>query len=89
MQITIDIPDAITHRMSEQWHTLPRKALKALVAEAYKAEIISHAKVGRILQIPSRYEVDGFLKQSGAYLHYDVSDFEQDLLMMQGIGNEE
>jgi hypothetical protein len=89
MQITIDIPDAIAHRMSEQWHTLPRKALETLVAEAYKAEIISHAEVGRILQIPTRYEIDGFLKQSGAYLHYDLSDFEQDLLTMQSIENEE
>jgi predicted HTH domain antitoxin len=85
MQITIDIPDVIAHRMTEQWHMLPRKALETLVAEAYKAEIITHAEVGRILQIPSRYEVDGFLKQSGVYLHYDVSDFEQDLLTMQSI----
>jgi Uncharacterised protein family (UPF0175) len=89
MQITIDIPDAITHRMSEQWHTLPRKALETLVAEVYKAEIISHAEVGRILQIPTRYEIDGFLKQLGAYLHHDVSDFEQYLLTMQSIENEE
>ncbi len=89
MQITIDIPDAIAHRMTEQWHMLPRKALETLVVEAYKAEIITHAEVGRMLQIPSRYEVDGFLKQSGAYLHYDASDFEQDLLTMQRVENEE
>jgi predicted HTH domain antitoxin len=88
MQITIEIPDAIAQRMTQRWEALPRKVLETLVAEAYKAEIISHAEVGRILQIPSRYEVDGFLKQAGAYLHYDVSDFEQDLLTMQRLEGE-
>jgi hypothetical protein len=89
MQITIEIPDTIAQRMTQRWEALPRKVLEALVAEAYKAEIVTHAEVGRILQLSSRYEVDGFLKQSGAYLHYDLSDFEQDLLTMQRIENEE
>jgi hypothetical protein len=89
MQITIEIPDAIAQRMTQRWEVLPRKVLETLVAEAYKTEVITHAEVGRILQIPSRYEIDGFLKQAGAYLHYDVSDFEQDLLTMQRLENEE
>jgi hypothetical protein len=66
MQIMIEIPDVIAQRMMQRWEILPQKVLEALVAEAYKAEIVSHAEVGRILQIPSRYEVDGFLKQAGA-----------------------
>jgi predicted HTH domain antitoxin len=83
MQITIEIPDAIAHHMQEKWKDLPRRMLEILVVEAYKAEAISRAEVRHILQIPSRYETDGFLKQAGASLHYDESDFEKDLLTME------
>jgi predicted HTH domain antitoxin len=89
VKITIEIPDAIAQRMTQRWAVLPRKALETLVAEAYKAEVVTHAEVGRILQISSRYEVDGFLKQSGAYLHYDTSDFAQDLSTMQSLENKD
>lgn len=83
MQITIEVPDAIAAHLQEKWNDLPRRVLEILVVEAYKAEIISRAEVRRILQIPSRYETDAFLKQAGAPLHYDESDFEQDLLTME------
>ena len=31
-----------------------------------------------ILNIPSRYELDGFLKQHGVPLEYTIEDFEND-----------
>ena len=85
MQVTIEIPDAIAHHLEKKWDNLPQRVLEILVVEAYKAEVITRAEVRQILQIPFRYETDGFLKQAGAFLHYDESDFEQDLLAMQNL----
>ncbi|NES24037.1 MAG: UPF0175 family protein [Symploca sp. SIO3E6] len=83
MQITIDLPEEIANTIGTKWDDFPRKALECIAIEAYRQEIITSAQVGRMLNIPSRYEVDAFLKQAGAYLHYDEADFEQDLLTMQ------
>ncbi len=85
MQITIDLPDEIASTIQEKWHNFPRKVLECLAIEAYRQGVITSAQVGRMLHLSSRYEVDGFLKQAEAYLHYDEADFEQDLLTMEKI----
>ena len=46
--------------------------------QAYQTEKITHAEVGRILGLPSRWAVDAFLKQYNADLHYDEADLECD-----------
>ncbi|RUR76797.1 UPF0175 family protein [Chlorogloeopsis fritschii PCC 9212] len=57
---------------------LAREILEALVIQAYQTEKITHAEVGRILGLPSRWAVDAFLKQRHADLHYDETDLERD-----------
>jgi predicted HTH domain antitoxin len=52
--------------------------LETLVVEAYKAEYLTSAEVGRILGL-SRFEVDAFLKHHQAYLPYSILDFNQDI----------
>lgn len=83
MQITIDLPDEIATTIQEKWDNFPRKVLESLAIEAYRQGVITSAQVGRMLNLSSRYEVDNFLKQAEAYLHYEKADFEQDLLTGQ------
>lgn len=78
MQITIEIPDDIAQRLTQQVDNLPRRALESVVIEAYRAELITSAEVGRILELDSRWDVDAFLKQAEAYLPYNESDLEQE-----------
>lgn len=78
MQITIEIPDDIAQRLTQQVDNLPRRALESVVIEAYRAELITSAEVGRILELDSRWDVDAFLKQADAYLPYTESDLEQE-----------
>ncbi|GAB4472474.1 MAG: hypothetical protein OHK0037_32360 [Elainellaceae cyanobacterium] len=77
MQITIEIPDDIAQRLAQQVDNLPRWVLESVVIEAYRAELITTAEVGRILQLESRWEVDTFLKQAGADLPYPEADLDQ------------
>lgn len=78
MQITIEIPDDIAQRLTQQVDNLPRRALESVVIEAYRAELITTAEVGRILQLESRWDVDAFLKQAGADLPYTEADLDQE-----------
>ncbi len=84
MQITIDIPDEYIQRLEPNLENLPRRVLETIVVEAYKAKRLTSAEVGKILNL-SRFEVDAFLKQHQAYLHYTIEDFDQDLQTLQHI----
>lgn len=78
MQITIDIPDDIAEQLTEAPDRVRRYLLELLVVEAYRTERITHFQVGQILDLPSRWAVDAFLKTRNAYLHYDEEDLESD-----------
>ncbi len=78
MQITIDIPDELAEQLIKSDRPISRHILEALTVEAYKTERITSAEVGRILGL-SRWQVDAFLKQHQAYLHYSIEDLEQDI----------
>ena len=88
MQITIDLPDEIANTIGEKWNNFPRKVLECIAIEAYRQQAITSAQVGRMLNMTSRYEVDAFLKQTRAYLHYNKEDFQQDLLTMQELAQQ-
>lgn len=78
MEISITIPDDIAQRLRGRWRDLPRHALEALVADAYRHGLLTAGQVRQWLDLPSRLEVDAFLKQAGAYLHYTPEDLDKD-----------
>jgi predicted HTH domain antitoxin len=82
MQITIEIPDELAEQLINCNQPISRHILEILTVEAYKTERITSAEVGRILNL-SRWEVDAFLKQHQAYLHYSLDDLEQDVRTLQ------
>ncbi|MGL5082953.1 MAG: UPF0175 family protein [Microcoleaceae cyanobacterium] len=84
MQITITIPDEIAEHLQQRIPDLPRRALESMVAQAYRDELLTHAEVGKILNL-SRWEVDAFLKAARAYLHYNETDLENDRAVLQEI----
>lgn len=84
MQITIDLPDEYLQRLEPDLDNLSQHILETLVVNAYKERRLTSAEVGLILGL-NRFEVDAFLKQHQAYLHYTISDFNQDLQTLQRI----
>ncbi|MDV3351659.1 UPF0175 family protein [Leptothoe sp. LEGE 181152] len=76
MQVTLNLPDELLQHFNLD--QLAREILEALVVQAYQLEKITSAEVGRILDLPSRWAIDAFLKQHKAYLHYDEADLESD-----------
>jgi predicted HTH domain antitoxin len=87
MQITIEIPDEWAEQLAKgDRSALSRQVLEILAVEAYKAERLTSAEVGRLFNL-SRWEVDAFLKQHQAYLHYTEVDLEQDLETLHQLRN--
>jgi hypothetical protein len=55
-----------------------RHALEDMAVEAYRAHRLTGAQLRRLLGIPSRYELDAFLKKRGVMLEYTVDDFRSE-----------
>jgi predicted HTH domain antitoxin len=83
MQITLNLPDDLLQNFNRD--RLGLDILEALVVQAYQAEKITPAEVGRILGLNSRWAVDAFLKQHNADLHYDEADLERDRETLHGL----
>jgi len=78
MEITLNLPEDIALGLEAKWKDLPRAALESLALEAYRSGALTPAQVRRLLGFETRYELDGFLKQHGVYLNYNVEDLDRD-----------
>ena len=78
VKISLDIPDDLLRQLAEDGTDLSRAALEALAIDAYRMDRITSVQLRSLLNISSRYELDGFLKQHGVPLEYTIEDFEKD-----------
>jgi hypothetical protein len=78
MRIWLDLPDNAVGQLADEGRDLSRAALEALAIDAYRTNRITAHQLGQLLDIPSRYELDGFLKQHGVPLEYSLDDFEHE-----------
>jgi hypothetical protein len=87
VEISISLPDDVAERLHGRWQDLPRHALEALAADAYRQDLLTAAEVQKILGLGSRFETDAFLKQAGADLGYTWKDLEDDLQAFRDASN--
>jgi len=78
VEIKINIPDETAQQLASAGKDPARAALEALALEGYREELLGESAVRQMLGLATRMEVHAFLKKHGIYLHYDVSDLEQD-----------
>ena len=72
------LPDDLAAPLLPSGQEPARAALEALGLEAYRQRRITGYQLRTLLGIPSRYELDGFLKQHEVY-DYTIEDFDHDL----------
>lgn len=85
MNISIEVPDDVVHHLQVRWDNISQRALEALALEAYRSGVITEAQVQRMLKLPSRWEVEAFLKRAQAYLDYTEADLEQDIIAIRKV----
>lgn len=78
MRVWLDLPDDIVQQLAEHGQDPSRTALEALAIDAYRMNRITGQQVCQLLEIPSRHDLDGFLKQHGVPLEYSIEDFERE-----------
>lgn len=78
VKIWLDLPDAAVNQFAEAGEDLSRVVLEALAIDAYRMNRISGYQLCQFLDIPSRHDLDGFLKRHGVPLEYTVEDFERE-----------
>jgi hypothetical protein len=78
MEITIVIPDDLAGQIVPAGFDPSRQALEDMAVEAYRTHRLTGSQLRRLLNISSRYELDGFLKQRGVWLEYTVEDFRRE-----------
>jgi hypothetical protein len=78
VKISLELPDDLVQQLAEEGQDLSRTALEALAIDAYRMNRITGHQLRNLLNIPSRYELDGFLKHHGVPLEYTIEDFERE-----------
>jgi hypothetical protein len=78
MEITVTVPDDLSAPLLPPGEEPARAALEAIGLEAYRRRRITGYQLRILLGIPTRYELDGFLKRHEVY-DYTPEDFDRDL----------
>jgi hypothetical protein len=78
MQLTITVPDDLAAALTSADSDPARAVLEAMALEAYRERRITAYQLRTVLGIPSRFELDGFLKEHRIET-YTAEDFEHDL----------
>ncbi len=82
MNVAIEIPDEVSARLQAKWRNVPRRALEAIAAEAYRSGALTSHQVGQLLGHSSRWETEEFLKRMQAYISYTEADLDHDLAVL-------
>jgi len=88
MRITVEIPDEFAATLAPPGLDPARLALEAIGLEAYRRGRLTGYQLRTLLGIPSRYQLDGFLKEHQVY-DYTIEDFEKDLATIRELREKE
>jgi len=86
MQIHLDIPEGIATHFGGDARSVERAALEALALEGIRSGSLSRGQVRQLLGLPSRYEVDGFLKAHGVPVQESLEEVQGDAELVLALG---
>lgn len=78
MQVHLDVPEDVARQFAGEPGGLTRAALEALALEGVRSGKLTVHQARAMLGIPSRYEMDGFLKAHGLFLDTTLDDVIKD-----------
>jgi hypothetical protein len=82
--IEISVPDELARVIGATPADLPRRAFEALVSAAYRSGRITHAQVGKMLEL-DRWQTDAFLKEGRSFRVCEGEDFANDLATLRSL----
>jgi hypothetical protein len=86
MEVTIQVPEDITHHLQEKWgQDIPRHILEIVALECFRQRILGESQLRRLLGFEIRFEVHAFLKQHEVPF-YTLEDLEHDRKTLDRLG---
>jgi len=85
MELSLSVPDSVGQRLHGHWADLPRRALEAVVLEAYREGALTEAEVQQTLGFESLWAAESFLKKAHAWRGYTEEDLQKDLETLRGL----
>jgi hypothetical protein len=82
MRVSLDVPDEFAAALTGPGDDPARAALEAWGLEAYRQRRLSGYQLRMLLGIPSRWDLDGFLKEHRVE-KYTLEDWEKDWATIQ------
>jgi hypothetical protein len=86
MNVIVRIPDDLAERLGVDAAALERRALEAFGLAEYQAGRLTHFELRQLLGIPTRFELDGFLKERGINDGMTLEEFERELEDLDRLG---
>ena len=86
MNVTVRIPDELAARLAADGGDLERRALEALVLEAFRAGRITKAELRRTLGFEALNDLDGFLKAHGVFEDYTLEELDREVQDLERLG---
>lgn len=86
MNVTVRIPDELAERLAAEGGDLERRALEGFAVAEYQAGRLTAFELRQLLDIPTRYDLDGFLKARGVFEDYTMEDLERDRQTLERLG---
>ena len=86
MNVTLHIPDELAERLAADGGDLERRALEAFALSEYQAGHLTLFELRELLGIPTRYELDGFLKAHGVFEEYTLEELDREVAAMKRLG---
>ena len=78
MHVSLEIPEDLGRRIADNPDELPQAALEGLALEGIRGGRLTVSQARRLLNISSRYEMDGFLKAHGVFPDLTLEDIRRD-----------
>jgi hypothetical protein len=85
VQITIDIPDDLVGQYLPPGKDAARAVMEDALVQAYREDRISGRQLMEALGIPTRYDLDGFLKARQVWIEYTAEELEQERRVSQAL----
>jgi hypothetical protein len=78
MQVQLDIPEHVARQFAAEPGGITRAALEALAIEGVRSGKLTAHQARQMLGIPSRYQMDGFLKAHAVLLPITMEEVVRD-----------
>src|ERR1019366_530936 len=86
MEVTMRLPNDIYESLKSRWDDVPRHALEALAAEAYRSGALTETQVKRLLGFETRFQVHALLKEHRVPYRFSGAEIESDLDAQRDLG---